>query len=131
MDPVALLVVIFRRLPVMWQPVGRADEFPADTFFPAWDRKRFALTAHERHETADDVRARDCHRARSSPRRIRLVQSQLELHHELDPAATVVPNGLGDTRDRRLRQPAGTCDGEREQHLRAEIARPRSRRRAS
>ena len=23
-------------------------EFPADTFFPAWDRRRFALTARER-----------------------------------------------------------------------------------
>lgn len=31
-------------------------DFPADTFFPAWDPKRFALTAHERHETADGLR---------------------------------------------------------------------------
>src|SRR5919206_3687909 len=26
---------IFRRLPVMWQPVGRADDFPQDTFVTA------------------------------------------------------------------------------------------------
>jgi len=31
-------------------------EFAADTFFPAWDRKRFALTVHEQHETADGLR---------------------------------------------------------------------------
>jgi len=30
--------------------------FPADTFFPAWDRSRFALTAHEPRETADGLR---------------------------------------------------------------------------
>jgi dihydrofolate reductase len=27
-------------------------EFPADTFFPAWDKAAFALAAHEPHETA-------------------------------------------------------------------------------
>jgi dihydrofolate reductase len=31
-------------------------EFPADTFFPAWDRSRFALAAHEPHTTADGLR---------------------------------------------------------------------------
>ncbi|HEX4232865.1 MAG TPA: dihydrofolate reductase [Caldimonas sp.] len=31
-------------------------EFPADTFFPAWDRARFALTARELHETAAGLR---------------------------------------------------------------------------
>ena len=31
-------------------------EFPADTFFPAWDRRRFVRTAHERHETAEGLR---------------------------------------------------------------------------
>ena len=31
-------------------------EFPADTFFPAWDRERFVLTAREPHETADGLR---------------------------------------------------------------------------
>jgi dihydrofolate reductase len=31
-------------------------EFPADTFFPAWDRSRFARTLHEPHETADGLR---------------------------------------------------------------------------
>jgi len=31
-------------------------EFPADTFFPAWDRGRFALTSRERHETAEGLR---------------------------------------------------------------------------
>ena len=30
--------------------------FPADTFFPAWDRSRFALTAHEPRETAGGLR---------------------------------------------------------------------------
>ena len=31
-------------------------EFPADCFFPAWDRQRFARTAHEEHESADGLR---------------------------------------------------------------------------
>jgi len=31
-------------------------EFPADTFFPAWDRSRFALAAHEPHTTAEGLR---------------------------------------------------------------------------
>jgi len=31
-------------------------KFPADTFFPAWDRARFSLTAHEPHETAEGLR---------------------------------------------------------------------------
>jgi dihydrofolate reductase len=31
-------------------------EFPADTFFPAWDRDRFEQTAREPHETADGLR---------------------------------------------------------------------------
>jgi dihydrofolate reductase len=31
-------------------------EFPADTFFPAWDRSRFALVAREPHETAEGLR---------------------------------------------------------------------------
>ena len=31
-------------------------EFPADTFFPAFDRERFALTAREPHQTADGLR---------------------------------------------------------------------------
>ena len=31
-------------------------EFPADTFFPAWDKSRFALTAHEPHATAEGLR---------------------------------------------------------------------------
>jgi dihydrofolate reductase len=31
-------------------------EFPADTFFPAWDRDRFALAAHEPHTTAEGLR---------------------------------------------------------------------------
>jgi len=31
-------------------------EFPADTFFPAWDRSRFARTSYEPHATADGVR---------------------------------------------------------------------------
>ena len=31
-------------------------EFPADTFFPAWDRRRFVRTLHEPHETADGLR---------------------------------------------------------------------------
>ena len=31
-------------------------EFPADTFFPPWDRRRFALTAREPHETGDGLR---------------------------------------------------------------------------
>ena len=30
--------------------------FPADTFFPAWDKSRFARTLHEPHETADGLR---------------------------------------------------------------------------
>jgi dihydrofolate reductase len=30
--------------------------FPADTFFPPWDRSRFALTAHEPHEREDGLR---------------------------------------------------------------------------
>ncbi|MGZ8259664.1 MAG: dihydrofolate reductase [Caldimonas sp.] len=30
--------------------------FPADTFFPPWDRTRFERTAHEPHETADGLR---------------------------------------------------------------------------
>jgi dihydrofolate reductase len=31
-------------------------EFPADTFFPAWDRGRFAQVAREPHETAEGLR---------------------------------------------------------------------------
>jgi dihydrofolate reductase len=31
-------------------------EFPADTFFPAWERRRFVRVAHEEHETADGLR---------------------------------------------------------------------------
>jgi dihydrofolate reductase len=31
-------------------------EFPADTFFPAWQRDRFAQTAREPHQSADGVR---------------------------------------------------------------------------
>ena len=31
-------------------------EFPADTFFPVWDRSRFVLAAREPHETADGLR---------------------------------------------------------------------------
>jgi dihydrofolate reductase len=31
-------------------------EFPADTFFPAWQRNRFTQTAREPHESADGVR---------------------------------------------------------------------------
>jgi dihydrofolate reductase len=31
-------------------------ELAADTFFPPWDRRRFALTAHEPHETAEGLR---------------------------------------------------------------------------
>ncbi len=31
-------------------------EFPADTFFPAWDRSRFARVGHQRHETAEGLR---------------------------------------------------------------------------
>jgi dihydrofolate reductase len=31
-------------------------EFPADTFFPAWDRSRYAEAAREPHETADGLR---------------------------------------------------------------------------
>jgi dihydrofolate reductase len=31
-------------------------EFAADTFFPDWDRSRFALVARERHQTADGLR---------------------------------------------------------------------------
>jgi len=31
-------------------------EFPADTFFPAWDKRRFARTAHEPRETAEGLR---------------------------------------------------------------------------
>jgi dihydrofolate reductase len=31
-------------------------EFDADTFFPAWDRARFVLAAHEQHETAAGLR---------------------------------------------------------------------------
>ena len=31
-------------------------EFPADTYFPAWDKGRFALVAHEPHETAEGLR---------------------------------------------------------------------------
>jgi dihydrofolate reductase len=31
-------------------------EFPADTFFPAWDKARFALVAREEHETAAGLR---------------------------------------------------------------------------
>ncbi len=31
-------------------------EFPADTFFPAWDRSRFARVSHEPHETAEGLR---------------------------------------------------------------------------
>ena len=31
-------------------------EFPADTFFPPWDRSRFALVAHEPHTTAEGLR---------------------------------------------------------------------------
>jgi len=30
--------------------------YPADTFFPAWDRSRFALVAREAHETAEGLR---------------------------------------------------------------------------
>jgi dihydrofolate reductase len=30
--------------------------FPADTYFPAWDRARFALVAREPHETAEGLR---------------------------------------------------------------------------
>jgi dihydrofolate reductase len=30
--------------------------FPADAFFPPWDRSRFALTAHEPHEREDGLR---------------------------------------------------------------------------
>ena len=30
--------------------------FPADTFFPAWNRGRFALTAHEPHTREDGLR---------------------------------------------------------------------------
>jgi dihydrofolate reductase len=30
--------------------------FPADTFFPPWDRSRFALTAHEAHAREDGLR---------------------------------------------------------------------------
>ena len=30
--------------------------FPADTFFPPWDRSRFALTAHEPHAREDGLR---------------------------------------------------------------------------
>ena len=35
-------------------------ELPADTFFPAWERSRFALTAREAHETADGLRYAFC-----------------------------------------------------------------------
>jgi len=31
-------------------------EFPADTFFPDWDRSRFALVAREPHETSAGLR---------------------------------------------------------------------------
>jgi dihydrofolate reductase len=31
-------------------------EFPADTFFPAWDKARFTLAAREEHETAAGLR---------------------------------------------------------------------------
>jgi len=31
-------------------------EFPADAFFPAFDRSRFRLIAHEPHETAEGLR---------------------------------------------------------------------------
>ena len=31
-------------------------EFPADTFFPAWDRSRFARTAHEPHQSEGGLR---------------------------------------------------------------------------
>jgi len=31
-------------------------QFPADTFFPAWDRSRFAEVAREPHETAEGLR---------------------------------------------------------------------------
>jgi dihydrofolate reductase len=31
-------------------------EFPADTYFPAWDRSRFALVAHEPRQAADGLR---------------------------------------------------------------------------
>lgn len=31
-------------------------EFPADTFFPRWDRSRFALAARESHESEDGLR---------------------------------------------------------------------------
>lgn len=31
-------------------------EFPADTFFPAWDRSRFAQVAREAHTTAEGLR---------------------------------------------------------------------------
>lgn len=30
--------------------------FPADAFFPAWDRSRFAMTARETHEREDGLR---------------------------------------------------------------------------
>ena len=31
-------------------------EFPADTFFPSWDRRRFAEVAREQRETEDGLR---------------------------------------------------------------------------
>jgi len=31
-------------------------EFPADAFFPAWDKSRFARIAHQPRETADGLR---------------------------------------------------------------------------
>ncbi len=31
-------------------------EFPADTYFPAWDRSRFVRTSHEAHVSADGLR---------------------------------------------------------------------------
>jgi len=31
-------------------------QFPADTYFPAWDRSRFAEVAREQRETADGLR---------------------------------------------------------------------------
>jgi dihydrofolate reductase len=31
-------------------------EFPADAFFPAWDKRRFAQVAREPHETAEGLR---------------------------------------------------------------------------
>jgi len=31
-------------------------EFPADTFFPAWDRSRYAEVAREPHQTAEGLR---------------------------------------------------------------------------